>query len=117
MRGLLALTVFGGGIAHATLAPALRIADVAPDIPLIVVVLLALRRGSEFGCIGGFPAGLLQAAAGRGLIGAQAPTNAPGGVGLGTPGAPPRATQPRAPGPGPAFPSGAAGPLPFAVLR
>ena len=30
--------------------PALRIADVAPDIPLIVVVLLALRRGPEFGC-------------------------------------------------------------------
>ena len=59
MRTLLVLTVFGGGLAQATLAPALRIADVSPDIPLIVVVLLALRRGPEFGCAVGFIAGLL----------------------------------------------------------
>ena len=57
MRGLLALTVFGGGVAHATLAPALRIGNVAPDIPLIVVVLVALRRGPELGCLAGFGAG------------------------------------------------------------
>lgn len=76
MRGLLALTVFGGGIAHATLAPALRIADVAPDIPLIVVVLLALRRGPEFGCMAGFAAGLLQDAAAGGLVGVQGLTKA-----------------------------------------
>ena len=69
MRTLVAVAVFGGGIAHATLGPALRIADVAPDIPLIVVVLLALRRGPEFGCAAGFMAGLLQDAASGGLLG------------------------------------------------
>jgi rod shape-determining protein MreD len=76
VRGLLALTIFGGGIAHATVAPALRVADVAPDIPLILVVLLALRRGPEFGCLGGFAAGLLQDAAGGGFLGVQAFTKA-----------------------------------------
>src|SRR5438874_692914 len=50
MRTFLAIAVLGGGVAHATVGSALRIADVAPDIPLIVVVLLALRRGPEFGC-------------------------------------------------------------------
>ena len=39
MRTFVVLAVFGGGMAHATLGQALRIADVAPDIPLIVVVL------------------------------------------------------------------------------
>ena len=54
MRAFVVVAIFGGGFAHATLGPALRIADVAPDIPLIVVVLLALRRGPEFGCGAGF---------------------------------------------------------------
>ena len=66
MRTLLVLTVLGGGVAHATVAPALGIAGVTPDLPLIVVVLLALRRGPEFGCAAGFAAGLLQDAAGGG---------------------------------------------------
>src|SRR5262245_49906639 len=83
MRGILVLTVFGGGIAQATLAPALRVADVVPDIPLIVVVLLALRRGPEFGCLGGFAAGLLQDAVGGGLLGIQACTKALMGFGIG----------------------------------
>ena len=69
MRALLALTVFGGSVAQATLAPALGVGGVTPDLPLIVVVLLALRRGAEFGCVAGFGAGLLQDAAGGGLIG------------------------------------------------
>ena len=59
MRTILALSIFGGGLIQASFVPALRIADVAPDIPLIVVVLLALRRGPEFGCAAGFAAGLL----------------------------------------------------------
>ena len=67
MRAFLAIAVLGGGVAHATVGSALRIADVAPDIPLIVVVLLALRRGPEFGCGAGFVAGLLQDAATGGL--------------------------------------------------
>lgn len=94
MRGLLALTVFGGGIAHATIAPALRIADVPPDIPLIVVVLLALRRGPEFGCLGGFVAGLLQDTAGGGLLGVQACTKAVVGFAVGLLGSRLRPTQP-----------------------
>src|SRR3989475_13307431 len=77
MRVLLALTVFGGSVAHATLAPALGIGGVTPDLPLIVGALLALRRGPEFGCVAGFGAGLLQDAAGRGPIRGQAPTEAP----------------------------------------
>ncbi|TMQ20858.1 MAG: rod shape-determining protein MreD [Candidatus Rokuibacteriota bacterium] len=76
MRAFVVVAIFGGGFAHATLGPALRIADVAPDIPLIVVVLLALRRGPEFGCGAGFVAGLLQDAASGGLLGVQALTKA-----------------------------------------
>jgi rod shape-determining protein MreD len=86
--------VFGGGLAQATLAPALRIADVAPDIPLIVVVLLALRRGPEAGCAAGFAAGLLQDVAAGGLIGVQALTKALVGFGLGTAAGRLRVTQP-----------------------
>src|SRR2546428_10011785 len=93
MRALLALTVFGGGVAHATLAPALGIHGVTPDLPLIVVVLLALRQGPEFGCVAGFAAGLLQDATGGGLIGGQALTQtvtafAMGAAGSRLPGAP-----------------------------
>ncbi|MBI4637363.1 MAG: rod shape-determining protein MreD [Candidatus Rokubacteria bacterium] len=94
MRTLLALTVFGGSIASATVAPALRIADVTPDIPLIVVVLLALRRGGEVGCVAGFVAGLIQDAAGGGLIGVQALTKALIGFGIGLLGRQLRGTQP-----------------------
>ena len=94
MRTLLVLTVFGGGLAQATLAPVLRIADVAPDIPLIVVVLLALRRGPELGCAAGFMAGLLQDVAAGGLIGVQALTKALVGFGLGTAAGHLRVTQP-----------------------
>ena len=94
MRAILVLTVFGGGLVQATLAPALRIGDVAPDIPLIVVVLLALRRGSEAGCLAGFAAGLLQDVAGGGLIGVQALTKAVVGFGVGALGGRLRVTQP-----------------------
>ena len=83
MRTFLAIAVLGGGVAHATVGSALRIADVAPDIPLIVVVLLALRRGPEFGCGAGFAAGLLQDAATGGLLGVQALTKAVIGFAIG----------------------------------
>lgn len=117
MRGLLALTIFGGGIAHATLAPALRIADVAPDIPLIVVVLLALRRGPEFGCLGGFAAGLLQDVAGGGLIGVQALTKALIGFAIGTAGGRLRVTQPLVQVPGLVLLSVLEGLARFALLK
>lgn len=117
MRGLIALSIFGGGIAHATLAPALRIGDVTPDIPLIVVVLLALRRGPEFGCLGGFAAGLLQDAAGGGLIGVQALTKALVGFGVGMLGGRLRVTQPLVQVPGLVVLSVLEGLARFALLK
>src|SRR2546429_3508213 len=107
MRTFLAIAVLGGGVAHATVGSALRIADVAPDIPLIVVVLLALRRGPEFGCGAGFAAGLLQDAATRGLPRGEGPTKA--GIRVA-----PRAARAR-PAPGPPPPQGAR-PLPLPPL-
>lgn len=94
MKSVLALTIFGGGVAHMTLAPALRVADVAPDIPLLVVLLLALRRGPEFGGLAGFAAGLLQDAASGGLIGVQALTKGIVGFAIGSLGHRFRVTQP-----------------------
>lgn len=76
MRALLALTMFGGGVAHTALSPVLRVADVTPDIPLVAVVMLALRRGPEVGCLAGLVAGLVQDASTGGLIGVQALTKA-----------------------------------------
>ena len=81
-------------MAQATIAPALRIGDIAPDLPLIVVVLLALRRGPEFGCVAGFAAGLLQDVAGGGLLGIQALTKALVGFAIGAVGSELRVTQP-----------------------
>ena len=94
MRTFLAVAVLSGGVAHATMGPALRFADVAPDIPLIVVVMLALRRGPEFGCGAGFLAGLLQDAATGGLLGVQALTKSMIGFGVGALGGRLRVSQP-----------------------
>ena len=117
MRTLLVLTVFGGGVAQATLAPALRIGDIAPDLPLIVVVLLALRRGPEFGCLAGFAAGLLQDAAGGGLLGAQAMTKALVGFAIGALGSRLRVTQPLVQVPGLALLTIAEGLVRFMLLK
>jgi rod shape-determining protein MreD len=94
MRTFLAVAILSGGVAHATMGPALRIADVAPDIPLIVVVMLALRRGPEFGCGAGFLAGLLQDAATGGLLGVQALTKSVIGFLIGALGGRLRVSQP-----------------------
>lgn len=117
MRTLLALTVFGGSIAHATLTPALRIGDVAPDIPLIVVVLLALRRGPEFGCFAGFFAGLVQDTATGGLVGIQALTKAVIGFAIGAAGGRLRVSQPLVQVPGLVFLTIAEGLARFALLK
>ncbi|OGL28116.1 MAG: rod shape-determining protein MreD, partial [Candidatus Rokubacteria bacterium RIFCSPLOWO2_12_FULL_69_21] len=117
MRALLALTVFGGGVAHATVAPALRIAGVTPDLPLIVVVLLALRRGPEFGALAGFAAGLLQDAAGGGLIGVQALTKALIGFAIGAVGSRLSVDQPLVQVPGLVLLTIAEGLARFALLK
>lgn len=117
MRTLIALTVFGGGVAQATIAPALRIGDIAPDLPLIVVVLLALRRGPEFGCVAGFAAGLLQDVAGGGLLGIQALTKALVGFAIGALGGELRVTQPLVQVPGLAVLTIVEGMVRFALLK
>jgi rod shape-determining protein MreD len=117
MRTLLAAAVFGGGVAHVTVGPALRIADVAPDIPLIVVVLLALRRGPEFGCAAGFVAGLLQDAATGGLLGVQALTKAVIGFAIGAAGGRLRVSQPLVQVPGLVILTIAEGLARFALLQ
>lgn len=76
MRFSLALMLLGGGLAHTSVAPALRIGAVAPDIPLILTVLFGLKRGPEVGCLSGFAVGLLQDVAAGGFVGAQALTKA-----------------------------------------
>jgi rod shape-determining protein MreD len=117
MRTFLAVAVLSGGVAHATLGPALRIADVAPDIPLIVVVMLALRRGPEFGCGAGFLAGMLQDAATGGLLGVQALTKAVIGFGIGTLGGRLRVSQPLVQVPGLVVLSIVEGVARFALLQ
>ena len=117
MRTVLALTIFGGGIAHATLTPTLRVAGVSPDLPLILVVLLALRRGPEFGCLAGFATGLLQDAASGGLIGIQALTKGMVGFVIGALGGRLRVTQPLVQVPGLVLLSLAEGMARFALLK
>jgi rod shape-determining protein MreD len=73
---MVALMIFGGGVAQTTFAPALRVGGIAPDIPFIVVILFALRNGAELGCLAGFAGGLLQDVTGGGFPGAQALTKA-----------------------------------------
>ena len=117
MRTALLLTIFGGGMAQATLGSALRIADVTPDIPLILIVLLALRRGPEFGCVAGFAGGILQDVASGGLIGAQALTKALIGFGIGMAGHRLRVTQPLVQVPGLVLLSLAEGVVRFGLLK
>jgi rod shape-determining protein MreD len=117
VRTALLLTIFGGGVAQATLGSALRIADVTPDIPLIMVVLVALRRGPEFGCVAGFAAGLLQDVASGGLVGAQALTKALIGFGIGAAGHRLRVTQPLVQVPGLVLLSLTEGLVRFALLK
>jgi rod shape-determining protein MreD len=114
MRTFIAVAIFG---VHASLGPALRIVDVAPDIPLIVVVLLALRRGSEFGCGAGFVAGLLQDAASGGMLGVQALTKAVIGFAIGAVGGRLRVSQPLVQVPGLVLLTIAEGLARFALLK
>lgn len=83
MRLSLALMLVGGGLAQTSVAPALRIGSVTPDIPFVLTVLLGLRRGPEVGCLAGFVLGLLQDMAAGGPLGAQALTKAVSGFAVG----------------------------------
>src|SRR5262249_24500541 len=74
---------FGGNLAQWSVVPALSVGGVPPDLPLIVTVFLAIRKGPVTGCLAGFGAGLLQDMAGGGLIGIQALTKALAGFSMG----------------------------------
>lgn len=76
MRPSLVLMIFGGNLAQASVVPALSWAGVIPDLPFVLTVLMALRRGPEVGCLVGFMAGFFQDVAGGGLLGVQALTKA-----------------------------------------
>jgi len=117
MKTLLVLTVVGGSVAHATLTPLISFAGVTPDLPLIMVILLALRRGSEFGCVAGFVTGLLQDATGGGLIGVQALTKGLIGFGIGVAGGRLRVSQPLVQVPGLVVLTIAEGLARFALLQ
>jgi len=79
---LLAMTL-GGSVAQASLVSVLSVGGATPDVPLILTVFWALRRGPEAGCLAGFLAGLFHDVAGGGLVGVQALTKAIAGFGLG----------------------------------
>lgn len=83
MRLSLLLMIFGGNLAQSSFMPALSLGGVTPDLPFILTVLLALRRGPEVGCVMGFCAGLLQDLAGGGLLGVQALSKALAGFSMG----------------------------------
>src|SRR5204863_337359 len=90
---------------------------VTTDLPLVVVVLLALRQGPEFGCVAGFAAGLLQDATGGGLIGVQALTKAVIGFAMGAAGSRLAVTQPLVQVPGLVLLTVAEGLARFALLK
>jgi len=83
VRLALLLMAFGGTLAQSSFVATLSVGGVTPDVPLVLTALVALRRGSEAGCLVGFATGLLQDAAGGGLLGVQALTRGLAGFALG----------------------------------
>lgn len=66
------LAVSGGALVQSTVVPILGVGAVVPDVPVILVALLALRRGPEAGCLTGFALGLAQDVVGGGPVGVHA---------------------------------------------
>ncbi|MGH2650363.1 MAG: rod shape-determining protein MreD [Actinomycetota bacterium] len=66
------LAVGGGTLAQSTIVPVVGVAGVVPDLPIVLVILLALRRGPEVGCLTGFALGLAQDVVAGGPLGLQA---------------------------------------------
>ncbi len=59
-------------VGDTVVAPLITIGGVAPDFPLIALVILALAEGPTAGCLGGFCLGLVQDLATPHLLGLQA---------------------------------------------
>jgi len=70
--GIYFLTVSGGTLVQSTVVPVLGIGGVVPDLPIVLVILLALRRGPEAGSLTGFALGLAQDAVAGGPLGLHA---------------------------------------------
>ena len=66
------LAVGGGTLVQCTLVPAFGVGGVVPDVPLLLVVLLALRWGPEAGCLTGFTLGFVQDVLAGGPLGLHA---------------------------------------------
>ena len=69
---LYVLAIGGGTLVQGTIVPALGFWSVVPDLPVVLVVLLALRRGPEVGCVMGFALGVAQDVLGGGPLGLHA---------------------------------------------
>ncbi len=82
MRWLLLFTL-GGSVAQTNVVQMLSVAGATPDLPFMMTVFWALRRGPEAGCVAGFFAGLIQDVGAGGLVGIQALTKALAGFTLG----------------------------------
>jgi rod shape-determining protein MreD len=74
---------FGGSLVQSSVVPSWSVGGVTPDLPLILTVLVALRRGPEAGCLVGFATGILQDATSGGLLGVQALSRALAGFAMG----------------------------------
>jgi rod shape-determining protein MreD len=73
---LYALAVSGGTLVQSTLAPLFGVGGVVPDVPVVLVVLLALRQGPEVGCLLGFALGLAEDVVAGGPLGLHAVSKA-----------------------------------------
>lgn len=79
---LLAMAL-GGSVAQASVVSLLTVSGATPDLPIMLTLFWALRRGPEAGCVAGFLAGLFQDVTGGGLVGVQALTKGVAGFVLG----------------------------------
>jgi rod shape-determining protein MreD len=66
------LALGGGTLVQSTIMPVLGSWTVVPDLPVVLVVLLAMRRGPEVGCVMGFALGVAQDVIGGGPLGLHA---------------------------------------------
>lgn len=80
---LLLLAVGGGTLAQSTVVPLVGLQGVVADLPLVMTVLLALRRGPELGSLMGFGLGLAQDAVIGSPLGVQALAKALAGFAAG----------------------------------
>jgi len=94
MKLTLLAMALGGSVAQASVVSTFTVSGATPDLPIMLTLFWALRRGPEAGCAAGFLAGLFYDVAGGGLVGVQALTKALIGFGLGLAAGPMRGESP-----------------------